>query len=105
MFRVAVLLVGLGAVGCTTFTVLKSAPAKLPGCELDVYSDPKEIEKPYEVLCLIEAHAHSTSQALGKVEDDACKCGADAVLMGTPYLQDIALAPKHPVRAIRYKKK
>jgi hypothetical protein len=104
---VAAIVVGLGAVGCVSTTVLKQAVAKPDGCELDVYTEAREIERKYDVLCLLEVNSVSVALAVDATRDGACKCGADAILVGSPGLGGVAYEaskPRYPVRAIRYKK-
>jgi hypothetical protein len=103
--------------GCTTVgvTPLKNdLRPKSENCELQVFSSEKEIESPFEVVCLIDArtgtsvfHDTTGAGAVSSAKSQACKCGADAILiMSSGGEGDGFWVPKTGVaniKAIRFK--
>jgi hypothetical protein len=83
-------------------------------CGLDIFSDEKEIDKPYEVVCLIDAktgtsafHNRTGAGAIDEARPAACRCGADGILViGMGAEGDGFWIPKTgnaTLKAIRYK--
>lgn len=75
---------------CASVSVQKMAKAspKSSGCHLDVFTDKAEISGKYETACLITSttatniFANRTPEAaLENAKEQACECGADAVLI------------------------
>ena len=67
-------------------TVSKSYPAKREDCNLEVYFDKTEIERPYEVIALLDSKTGSNAnktvaRAIEVAKPKACACGADAILI------------------------
>jgi hypothetical protein len=103
--------------GCTTVGVTRmkaNIAPKHQDCQLDIYSSQNEIEKPYEVVCLVQAQTgtslfHDTTGpgAVRYARPYACQCGADAMLiMGMRIDGDGWFIPKTgqaTIKAIRYK--
>jgi hypothetical protein len=89
MKALAVLLsLSLAACSSVGSTQLKQANARPADCKLDIYSSVKEINRPYEPVCIIDAKTGTTAfddkTASGAVKlamPKACACGADAILI------------------------
>jgi hypothetical protein len=80
-----VLLPSCANIGVTT---IKASSPKPENCILDIYTDEREIKRPFEVLCLIDSTTARSvlatktgAAALEKAKPEACKCGADAILI------------------------
>jgi hypothetical protein len=81
----------VGLFGCATSGSMRlgaSAPPKPPGCPLDIYSSEAEVRRPFEMLCLLDAKTgthlladRSIEAAVVQVRAEACKCGADAIVV------------------------
>ena len=57
-------------------------------CQLEVFGSEADITRPFVVLCVIESKTggtifdrHSVDAAMDQLRPDACKCGADALLL------------------------
>ena len=115
--RILFLVVTLISTSCTTVGVTQmknDIKAKPENCKLDIYSDEKEINRPFEVVCLIDAKTgtsvfHDTSGpgAINEAKPAACRCGADGILvMGMGISGDGFWIPKTgnaTLKGIRYK--
>jgi hypothetical protein len=69
-------------------TQLKDVPSREPDCKLDVYTEAKEVTRPVEAVCLLDAHTsaraftdRTISGAIELAKPEACKCGADALIL------------------------
>ena len=56
-------------------------------CKLEVYFSKTEIERPYVVIALLDSKTGSNlnktvARAIENAKPKACKCGADAILVG-----------------------
>jgi hypothetical protein len=76
----------LAACAHGSYTMLvASRPSPRPtGCSLDVFDSPSEVGRPFKRACLISGEsgaAATMDEAMGAIRDNACKCGAQAVLM------------------------
>jgi len=114
---ILIVLFALHASGCTTIGVMEMKSDlifKASNCKLDIFSSEKEIEKPFEVVCLIDVKTgtsafHDTTGpgAINEARPAACKCGADGILvMQMGISGDGFLIPKTgnaTIKAIRYK--
>ena len=67
---------------------MKTVPAKAENCILDIYSEASAIKKPYEVACILGSSTGTTlfadksvQHAIDIAKPEACKCGADAILV------------------------
>lgn len=83
-FATVFLLASCASVGVT---ISKSVPPKPKNCNLDVYFSESEIKRPYEVIALIDSKTGSNlnktvAKAIENAKPQACKCGADAILVG-----------------------
>lgn len=83
-----VLLLCLSSCASVGVTSIHEAPAKYKDCPLALYTEPKEIGRPYEVVCLIDAMtaAHiladtTVAGAINAARSQACACGADGLLI------------------------
>src|SRR5688572_28008672 len=68
--------------------VVQYYPPKPADCDLDVYTTAEEIEKDYEVICILESQTgtslfddKSYQYAIERAKPKACKCGADAIFI------------------------
>lgn len=93
-------LLGLAISGCATVgvTPIKKAPSKPKDCELEIFTSESEIKKPFEVLCLLDsktggsAFADKTmAGAIKLAKPEACKCGADAILVSGGRAEGVTL--------------
>jgi len=82
-----ILLAGCARVGVTTIYPYE-VPAKDGSCRLDMYSDEAEITRPHRVLCVLDSVTGSMflnrrkgADAIDYARSEACKCGADALLI------------------------
>jgi hypothetical protein len=108
---------GLIFASCTTVgvTPMKANIVARPStCFLDVYSNEKEIERPFEVVCLIDARTgtstfHNTTGAgaINAARPYACECGADGILVMSSNVDGdgfwIPRTGVATIKAIRYK--
>lgn len=67
---------------------LNSAQSKAADCNLKIFLTESEIKEPYESVCLLDAKTstsmfsdHSMAGAIDHMKPEACKCGADAMLI------------------------
>lgn len=67
---------------------IKSLPPKGENCALDTYSDVTSVKKSYEVACVLGSSTgtslfadKSIQHAIDLAKPEACKCGADAILV------------------------
>jgi hypothetical protein len=83
-------------VACTSSsqkTVLIPAPAKAFPCDLDLFTAASEVLRPHEKVCVINAKGQSnfddrsdaSGRALERARQDACACGADALIIQDSY--------------------
>lgn len=110
--RIFILALGLSSCATVGVTAIQEAPAKNEDCKLAVYTDAREILKPYEVVCYIDAttagHILADTTIAGAINAariQACRCGADALLIhdarrevATLWGRGIAI-----MKAVRYK--
>lgn len=105
-------LVACGSTGVLPVGTAAAVP-KPEGCQIAVYDDEKDVGRPFEKLCLIDAKTGSTlynnrsiSGAMKKVNKAACACGADAVIVQKMEKKGVSLASwgssKVTVIAIRF---
>lgn len=75
---------------CASVDVVKTKtlPPKAENCTLEVFFEIAAIKKPYEVACILGSSTGTTLFADRSVEHavelakpEACKCGADAILI------------------------
>jgi hypothetical protein len=74
-------------------SVLVAAPPKPYPCDLELFTSPAEVSKPYEKLCVIDAKGKSnfddrsdaSGRALEQARREACTCGADAIIVQDSY--------------------
>lgn len=81
----AALLTGCGSVSVQPVSMGVAKPAN---CQLDQYVSERDIERPYEVACMISSqtgttlgHDKTSSAAINNARTDACACGADAIVI------------------------
>ena len=55
--------------------------AKPKNCQVSIYTEPSAIDTRYEEVCLIASSAAYTNDAIQNAKEEACKCGADAILI------------------------
>jgi hypothetical protein len=90
------MVLAVAAGSCTSSsqkTVLLSAPAKPYPCDLELFTSAEEVKKPFEKLCVIDAKGASrfddrsdaAGRALERARQDACACGADALIIQDSY--------------------
>jgi len=82
---VAIILSGCGSVGVQPVSMGEAKPSN---CQLDRYVDERDIERTYEVACMISSrtgttlgHDKTASAAINNAHADACACGADAIVV------------------------
>ncbi len=117
MRKLIIIVASLAVWGCGSTGVLRigkvKAPPKGEGCFITVYADEKDVGRPFEKLCLIDAKTGSTlynnrgvSGAMKKVNAAACECGADAVIVQGMEKKGVSLmswgSSKASVLAIKY---
>lgn len=106
----AITLVGCGSVGVQPVSM---GEAKPPNCQLNRYVNERDIERPFEVACVISSrtgttlgHDKSASAAINNAHADACACGADAIIVESAEEQGITAFTwgqgKAQLKAIRY---
>lgn len=80
-----ILLFSLLCSSCSHVSVLRlegfHADQKESSCSLSVVSDSKLIKSPYEELCIITSVAVELKKAVENAKPEACKCGADGLLI------------------------
>lgn len=103
------------AVGCSNVNVIPVKPSnpKPESCTLDIYTSESEVKRSFEVACLIHSrtgHAillrDAVEDAIENAKADACKCGADAILIVSvdeevPTTTSYGVG-KATIRALRY---
>ena len=70
--------------GSYTTMVANPPPPRPTGCALDVFDNPAEVGRPFKRVCLISGEsgaAATLDEAMGAIRENACKCGAQAVLI------------------------
>lgn len=62
--------------------------AKPASCQLDQFVSERDLERPYEIACMITSetgttlgHDKTASAAINNARADACACGADAIVI------------------------
>jgi hypothetical protein len=67
---------------------VSSAPPKQKGCELAVFYNESDVKKKYEIVCLLNSRTGNSiwnkrtgDAAVNLSKKQACKCGADAVIV------------------------
>lgn len=106
----AISLTGCGSVGVQPVSMGEVKP---PNCQLDRYVNDRDIERPYEVACMISSrtgttlgHDKSASAAINNAHADACACGADAIVVESVEEQGITAFTwgqgKAQLKAVRY---
>lgn len=85
-----IIIMALSAQACASIgvTSIHSAPAKGDDCQLAIFTDEKEIQKPFEVVCFLDAMSAghiladtTVAGAINAARPSACRCGADALLI------------------------
>jgi len=82
-------------------------------CKVDVYSNPGDVGRKYEEICLIDSrtgattfHDKSPEAAIERAKPAACRCGADGILIDREETQDPSTFSwgrgTAQVKAIRY---
>lgn len=83
-------LITLSLVGCSSVGVtrLKGGDTYSERCDLEVFTEPSLVKRPYEEVCLIDSrtgstafHDKSIAGAIKNARGPACKCGADAIII------------------------
>jgi len=87
LLLLAIILLVMSSCATVGVTVSKSYPAKPIDCKLEVYFSKTEIERPYVVIALLDSKTGSNlnktvARAIENAKPKACKCGADAILVG-----------------------
>tara|TARA_R110002051_G_scaffold31268_1_gene71387 strand:- start:249 stop:617 length:369 start_codon:yes stop_codon:yes gene_type:complete len=106
----AALLTGCGSVGVQPVSMGTAKPAN---CELKQYVSERDIERPYEVACMISSqtgttlgHDKTASAAINNARAEACACGADAIVVESSEEEGITLFTwgqgKAQLKAVRY---
>jgi hypothetical protein len=116
-FAITVLFCSLACtkVGVTHLGNAGSYAPKPENCALDVFSSSDEIKQKYVEVCLIDSrtgstlfHDKSAAAAVDHARADACKCGADALLIQSTDTKGVSMSGwgegKAIVKAIRYVK-
>lgn len=101
--------------GCSSVAVqpVSVGNAKPANCVLDHYVSERDIERPYEVACMITSetgttlgHDKTVSGAINNARADACACGADAIVVESSEEEGITLFTwgqgKAQLKAVRY---
>ncbi len=106
----AAFLTGCGSVGVQPVSMGAAKPAN---CELKQYVSERDIERPYEVACMITSqtgttlgHDKTASAAINNARAEACACGADAIVVESSEEEGITLFTwgqgKAQLKAVRY---
>lgn len=111
----AIALGAIGLTGCGSIGVqpVSMGQAKPPSCQLDRYVNERDIERPFEVACMISSttgttlgHDKSASAAINNAQADACACGADAIVVESAEEEGITAFTwgqgKAQLKAVRY---
>lgn len=107
---IAALLTGCGSVGVQPVSMGIAKPAN---CELKQYVSERDIERPYEVACMITSetgttlgHDKTASAAINNAREEACACGADAIVVESSEEEGVTLFTwgqgKAQLKAVRY---
>ena len=76
--------------GCATTGTARVAPGapKAENCALAVHASEREVGRPFETVCLLDAKTathlfadKSVEAAVARLRPEACRCGADALLL------------------------
>ena len=105
LVSVALVSVSCGHVGVTRLGSSSASPPKAPGCKLDVYVNESDVKRTFEPVCLIDATrgtGNSLEGAIDWTRDDACRCGADAVVVLNGSAGGAFHRAEAQVKAIRY---
>ena len=79
------------------------APAKATPCDLAVLADPPR-DRPYEELALVSARSFQPlEKMLPRMKDEACKLGADALILKSTTMGGGRHASQASAVAIRYR--
>ncbi len=67
---------------------MKTLPPKSEDCQIDVYSEASAVKRKYEVACILGSSTGTTlfadrsvQHAIDIAKPEACKCGADGILV------------------------
>ncbi len=63
--------------------VIHSAAERPRRCYVEVYEVDTDLTRPYEKLCVVSVLEDTLKEAKEKAMDQACKCGADALILRT----------------------
>lgn len=112
----AAILLLLSACAVTKTERSVAASPKPKSCPIQVFYNESEVPRPFEVLCTIESgtglslfHDRSVTGAIAGAKEEACLCGAEAIIVektrnaGISFLSQDGNRAKATVKAIRYK--
>jgi len=78
---------GCGSVGVVRMTNVKNTQNP-SGCYLEIYGSENDINRQFEVVCIISSETGGTiferrdiDAAIDKLRPEACRCGADGILI------------------------
>ncbi len=78
----------LAACASVGVTRIKPATAKAETCNIDVYTEDSEVDRPVEVVCMLDSKTGSklfddktVAGAINEAKPEACKCGGDAIIV------------------------
>lgn len=91
-FLIYLTIIILATIGCGSVDVVRMTNVRISpypeDCYLEIFGSEKDIDRPFEVVCILDAktgttifHRHSIDAAIDKLRPKACKCGADALLI------------------------
>lgn len=82
------LLMLMAACASVDIAKMKTFPPKPESCEIDVYSEASAVKRKYEVACILGSSTGTTlfadksvQHAIDIAKPEACKCGADGILV------------------------
>lgn len=81
----------LAIAGCASTGMVKTGVARAPkpaDCQLEIFASREEVKRPYDAVCLVSSESGSTlfddrsdEGRLRAVSEQACACGADAIVI------------------------
>jgi hypothetical protein len=94
--------------GCagTSVSSIKPSTPKPSDCHIEVFLHSSAVQRPNEVVCHLESrtgaslfHDHSISKAIQVAKPDACRCGADAIVLESKKEAKLSLTSTYRGRA------
>lgn len=87
-FILTACLIALSSCASVGVTKIKPAEPKDKKCSIAVFTSESEVKRPFEVVCLLDSGTatnlfadKTVSGAINLAKPEACRCGADAILL------------------------